>query len=163
MNLSNKLKKQAVSLGLCEKWTNGWGNPSKDELVEKYIKGIDFCIEHNYPGNDFIKKHFGVTAEKYGIFTDKFIELYNPDITVLNGSCVGSIVFDGYSVGTIYIRHDSNVRIVCRDQAFISIRLYDKAFVSLINDRAKVYLYQYGGGFCISGSEVVIRDKTIKV
>ena len=53
--ISLALKSEAVSLGLCQEWTSKWNNESKESLVEKYVKGIDFCIEHNYPSLAFMK------------------------------------------------------------------------------------------------------------
>ena len=46
-NLSDKMKEEAVSLGLCAQWTAEWkDNSSKDEMVDKFVTGIDFCIKH---------------------------------------------------------------------------------------------------------------------
>ena len=56
--LSEELKSQAIGLGLCEQWTNSWGNPSEQELINKFLHGIDFCIKHDYPTNEYIKKNF---------------------------------------------------------------------------------------------------------
>lgn len=54
--LSNTLKNRAILLGLCTEWTEGWGNPDKQGLIDKYLHGIDFCIKHDYPTVDFIEK-----------------------------------------------------------------------------------------------------------
>lgn len=57
--LSAKMKSQAVGLGLCQQWTDEWADgTSKDELVEKFVRGIDFCIEHNFPSCEVIRKEF---------------------------------------------------------------------------------------------------------
>ena len=57
--LNSKLKQRAVQLGLCTQWTSEWeSEESQDMLVKKYKRGIDFCIENNYPNNEFIKANF---------------------------------------------------------------------------------------------------------
>lgn len=43
--LSDKLKQKAISLGICEKGLNEWGNLDKYELCEMYIRYIDFCLQ----------------------------------------------------------------------------------------------------------------------
>jgi len=157
MNLSKELKRQAVSLGLCQEWTEGWGNPDKDELVQKYLNGIDFCIGHNYPSNEFIKQYFGEIAERNGVFTDTDIHLENIPLLVLNGACTGEVELNGYTVGTIYIRHDSEVRIIVKDYAIAFIRLYDKAKI-WVESESRAFVYQYGG--CCEGTgNIKVRDR----
>lgn len=160
MNVSNDLKRQAVALGLCEAWTNGWGSPTKEQLVDKYIDGLDFCIEHNYPSNEYIKQNFGEVAEKKGVFVDKkSIDLDNPTIVVMNGCCSGAIKVDEFNVSRINVRHESMIDINVYDHAKVSIFLYDNATINISNNGyGKVYVYQYGG--CIKHlGDVVIRDK----
>lgn len=44
-DLSRTLLTQAVSLGLCTQWTEQWGEPDQQGLIDKYLHGIDFCIK----------------------------------------------------------------------------------------------------------------------
>lgn len=82
--LSDKLKLKAISLGLCEEWTNGWGNPDKYELCEKYIRGIDFCLLNRFPSNEIIKKEFAGVREKFNIFVDDTnLFISNPKWSIL--------------------------------------------------------------------------------
>lgn len=55
--LSDKMKHEAVTLGLCAQWTAEWQDgTSKDEMVEKFVEGIDFCIQHNWPSVEVMKR-----------------------------------------------------------------------------------------------------------
>lgn len=160
MSVSKELKTQAIGLGLCEEWTDGWGNPTKEDLVDKYIEGLDFCIEHNYPSNEYIKKNFGEIAERKGVLVDKKnIDLDNPTFVVLNGDCEGTIKVDGFRVSRINVRHNSSTNIIVEEHAKVSIFLYDNANVTISNNGyEKAFVYQYGGDIVKSG-EVLVRDK----
>lgn len=165
MEKQEYLKQQAVGLGLCTQWQGEWGQPTDNELIQKYIRGIDFCIEHNYPSNDYIKSNFDVESlHRNGIFVDETINVgrNNPQrILVFNGRCVGSINVDGFSCRTIYIRGDSCINITAKGFSRTFIRVYDNARVNVIvNGGAKAFVYRYGGD--ISGSGYMLRDRKEK-
>lgn len=158
-NVSKELKNEAVSLGLCAEWTNEWGKPTKDELVEKYVRGIGFCIKHNYPSCEYMKKHFDGVMQNHGVFVDDTIELGNSRIVIANGKTSGRIIYDSYSVGTIYARHDSDLTIEVSGNAFVSIETYDNCNISVFQrDKAKVFIYDHGGSIEKSGN-VIIKDR----
>lgn len=131
-NLSETLKQQAVDLGLCRPWTEAWGNCDQQELIDKYKKGIDFCIDKQYPSNEFIKANFDRDLLNANlIFVDEHIRLDDAPsgIYILNGECSGSIRFAPWTAATVYVRHTSNVRIIAGDFAKVFVRLYDGAEV----------------------------------
>lgn len=158
MNVSEMLKEQAVNLGLCVAWAKEWGSPTKEQLVDMYIKGLDFCILHNYPSNEFIKNNFGKIAEDKGVFTDAKVDLLNPSITILNGNCTGQVVLTGFASRDIHVRHNSNVKIIVRDFAKAFVRVYDKGHAVIENESdSRSFLYQKGGTATVSG-DVKIRN-----
>ena len=131
-NLSETLKQQAVDLGLCRPWTEAWGDCDQQELIDKYKKGIDFCIDKQYPSNEFIKANFDRALLNANlIFVDEHIRLDDAPsgIYILNGECSGSIRFAPWTAATVYVRHTSNVRIIAGDFAKVFVRLYDEAEV----------------------------------
>lgn len=131
-NLSETLKQQAVDLGLCRPWTEAWGDCDQQELIDKYKKGIDFCIDKQYPSNEFIKANFDrALLNENLIFVDEHIRLDDAPsgIYILNGECSGSIRFAPWTAATVYVRHTSNVRIIAGDFAKVFVRLYDGAEV----------------------------------
>lgn len=153
MNVSEVLKEEAIKNGLCSTWTNEWGNPTKEDLVEVYIRGLDFCILNNYPSNEFIKEHFGKVAEDRGIFTDANVDLLNPKIVVLNGRCKGKIELTGFNSVDIHVRHESDVEIKVRDFAKAFVRVYDTAHALIDNEgNAQSFVYKKGGYATISGN-----------
>ncbi len=160
-NLSNDLKKEAIGLGLCEQWTAEWGNPDKDELVDKYVRGIDFCIEHDYPTVECIKANFSGVMEGHGVFADNILNLLNRSIAIINGECEGVINYDGYNTGRIYIRHKSDIHIITKGNSKVFISIYDDSKVTIeCSDNAKVYVYKYGGSVVFTGN-VIVRNKDL--
>ena len=131
-NLSETLKQQAVDLGLCRPWTEAWGDCDQQELIDKYKKGIDFCIDKQYPSNEFIKANFDRDLLNANlIFVDEYLDfdMMPSGIYILNGECSGSIRFAPWTAATIYVRHKSNVTIIADDFAKVFVRLYDEAEV----------------------------------
>ena len=129
-NLSETLKQQAVDLGLCRPWTEAWGDCDQQELIDKYKKGIDFCIDKQYPSNEFIKANFDRDLLNANlIFVDEYLDfdMMPSGIYILNGECSGSIRFAPWTAATIYVRHKSNVTIIADDFAKVFVRLYDAA------------------------------------
>lgn len=131
-NLSETLKQQAVDLGLCRPWTEAWGDCDQQELIDKYKKGIDFCIDKQYPSNEFIKANFDRDLLNANlIFVDEHIRLDDAlsGIYILNGECSGTIRFAPWTAATVYVRHTSKVKIIANDFAKVFVRLYDEAEV----------------------------------
>lgn len=163
MNVSETLKQEAIKLNLCETWTDQWGKPSLEELVDRYIRGLDFCILNNYPSNEFIKHHFGKIAEDKGVFTDAEVNLLNPEIAILNGKCTGTIELTGFASRDIHVRHDSKVKIIVRDFATAFIRVYDNAHAIVENETKtkKSFVYYKGGKATITGNVAVRYYKMV--
>lgn len=144
-NLSETLKQQAVDLGLCHPWTEAWGDCDQQELIDKYKKGIDFCIDKQYPSNEFIKANFDRDLLNANlIFVDEYLDfdMMPSGIYILNGECSGSIRFAPWTAATIYVRHKSNVTIIADDFAKVFVRVYDEADAEVVElDEAVIKMY----------------------
>lgn len=157
MNVSNMLKQEAMKNGLCGAWADDWGSPTKEQLVDMYIKGLDFCILHNYPSNEFIKQHFGEIAIQKGVYTDMKVDVLNPPVAILNGECFGTIVLTGFVSRDIHVRQNSKIKIIVRDFAKAFIRVYDNAHAIVENEsQSRCFLYKKGGAAKITG-DVLVR------
>lgn len=155
------MKNEAVSLGLCAQWTADWqDNSSKDEMVEKFVKGIDFCIGRNWPSTKDIKKYFGDVIHRHGVYVDENVDLTNPKITILNGECVGHINYSWMGNGEIYVRHGSSLYLKVKDFSKVFVNLHDDAELHVECDiNAKCFVYQYGGIVKSASGNVIIRDR----
>lgn len=154
------MKKEAVSLGLCAQWTAEWvDRTDKDAMAEKYVNGIDFCIAHDWPSVDEMKKHFDGVMQKHGVYADEHVVVTNPRITILNGRCDARISMDKYGAATIYVRHNSSLALVMRGQSKAFVHTYDNAEVTAdCQEHAKCFVYQHGGNVRAKGN-VTVRDK----
>lgn len=130
-NLSDILKKEAIERGLCAQWTAEWAdNSDQQTLIDKFVRGIDFCIDRNWPSNEFIKANFDCDLLNANlIFVDEYVDMdmAPSGIYVLNGDCTGRIRFAPWTAATVYVRHTSNVNIIASDFAKVFVRLYDSA------------------------------------
>lgn len=160
-NLSDKMKDEAVSLGLCAQWTAEWqDNSSKDEMVEKFVRGIDFCIGRNWPSAKDMKKYFGDVIHKHGVYVDENVELKNPKMVILNGECVAHVDYDWMDSGEIYARHDSSLYLNVKGFSRVFVNLLDGAELHIdCEDTAKVFVYQYGGKVVKVKGKAIIRDR----
>ncbi len=160
-NLSNKMKNEAVSLGLCAQWTAEWqDNSSKDEMVEKFVRGIDFCIGRNWPSTDVMKKCFGDVIHNHGVYVDENVVLKNPKTVVLNGECVANIEYEWMDSGEIYVRHNSSLYLKVKGLSRVFVNLHDDAEAHIeVEDSARVFVYQYGGKVVETKGDVIIRDR----
>lgn len=141
--LSEKLKDQAIGLGLCQEWTKGWGNPDKNDLCEKYIKGIDFCILNRYPSNELIKREFSNVRERYNIFVDdKNVFLTNPKWSIYNGKCDCTVTFMDCGIGEMYVKDESVLHLTALDNSIVYITLLDDAKIDIISSPySRVFVY----------------------
>ena len=146
--LNERLKRDARINGLCDQWYNSWGtNNNMQQLIDKYLRGLDFVCKRDFPSLSFIKENFSTEIlHSNNIFIDEDIQLKNPkNICVLNGQCTGSILFDGYSICDVYVRHNCDITIDCSKFSKVFINVYGKSKVRVCQkDIASVYIYIHG-------------------
>lgn len=146
MDKSKLLRALARKNGLCDKWFSEWSDEENDQrLIDKYIKGQDFCIEHNYPPLPMIRSVFSPEIlHKNHIYTDGEAYERNPKRYVIAlGDSLLNLRFDGFSVATVYARHSSTVSISVYERAIIDVRLFDNAKVEIkhLDARAKLNIF----------------------
>lgn len=164
MNKVNKeLRNKAVSLGLCDTWQKKWiKDKTPQQLIDMYKKGIDFCLESNYPDNKFIKENFTKDIlSKNNMFVDEDFYVLNPENDcVILGESQGKLIFDGYAVRDIYINGNADVEIEASDFAKIFVNVYDDAQVVVTQKKNSViHVYKHGTGEVLSVGNVTINRK----
>lgn len=164
MNKVNKeLRNKAVSLGLCDTWQKKWmKDKTPQQLIDMYKKGIDFCLESNYPDNKFIKENFTKDIlSKNNMFVDEDFYVLNPENDcVILGESQGKLIFDGYAVRDIYINGNADVEIEASDFAKIFVNVYDDAQVVVTQKKNSViHVYKHGTGEVLSVGNVTINCK----
>lgn len=170
MTLSKELAKQAKKKGICKEWHARLKSLSdRQAMVDMYLRGIDFCLKNDYPGNNFIKAHFGDIAPLNGVFVDNCIDVENRPKCVCLGQTFGKVMTNGFNVCEIFVKHDAEINVVAADNAFVMVDVFDNAVVNIhAQDRAKICVNQYGDGCTVNEiirepeSNVKIRVKTTK-
>lgn len=157
-----ELRRQARQLGLCNKWFNEWDlNSGYQELIDKYKKGIDFAMEHNFPSNEFIVENIDKEIlDKNNIYVNTEFYEYNPksDCVVLDSE--GKLIFGGFAVRDIYINGESDVEIEAADNSKIFVSIYGNPSVHIIQrGLAEVYTYNYGDGQITFSGNVNVKKK----
>ncbi len=127
--ISIELRNKARKFGLCDEWFNEWNETSsKQELIDKYIKGIDFALQHHYPSNQYIRDNFELELlRKNNILVDDERSLLNPRVAVILGNTKAKIRVNDLSRSVIYIRDNSVVDIIAKNNSFIIVHLFDNA------------------------------------
>ena len=160
MNISDKYKSKAIALGLCDQWKGEWkDNSSREELVEKFVNGNDFCIMHNFPSVQDMKNDFGDILNNFGVYADQNIQVKNKDFIMLCGKCEADIVVEDVFCD-IYIRHDSEAKISVSGSGRAFVRMYDNSYVDITSKMGgRAYVYDYCGATIRIDGNAVVRDR----
>lgn len=158
--LNTELKNQARHLGLCDEWTNLWNKDwSNEKMVERMYKGLDFCLQHHWPSNDFILKHFDQDFRRNAnVFVNDKYSINNPKESLILGKSDITARFNGANNGTIHIRDNSSVKLSAKNRSFVIVHLYENAYIDVEQfDRAKVVLIKH------SQKVTIIADRAITI
>ena len=159
--LNKELRDQARGLGLCDQWYKEWKkDESKQDLIDKYLRGIDFCIQHDYPDLEFVKENFeDDLLRKNGIIVDSEANETNKRKVVLLGNSTGNVIYTDFFTGSVYVRHSSNVNIETSGTSVVFVHAYENCRVKVMAaEQSKVFVYHYSGDIQTEGN-VVVREK----
>ena len=160
--LSTTLKKDAVLAGLCQQWTDEWADDStRDDLLDKYIRGIDFCLKHNYPAPDFIKQHFDADylCEK-GVYVDLVDNIQLKPVNIILGNSIIKAEVSS-NCNQIYACHNSELYLdVCyKTKIWVTVMDYAKVHINC-RKGSKVYLHKYSSSCFIEYvGDVSVKQK----
>lgn len=167
--LSLKLRSEADSLGLCKEWHNAWkDNSTEQELINKCLRGIDFCLQHKWPDTNFIRSHFDTATlrqnmiladDKYSLnlnkeWHDRCIRPY----AVLLGKSESNIRISCPSPVIIYLNDESQVKIFVHTHEMVRIEVRGNTNVEVLSDdfyRPDIQVVDY------STDSVVIAPKYV--
>jgi len=144
--LSQYILKKALKADICEPWAKMIANTdSVDALLAMYVKGIDFCLEKNFPDNDDLVNLGGDKLEQYGIYVDRIIDCPSNDFLVFLGRCNGLAIANGFAANQIFIKHECDMAIKVAENAFVVIDCFDSSKLELAaSGNSKVMVNVYG-------------------
>lgn len=162
--LNRELKEQAVNLGLCDDWTEMWNKDwDNDKLAERMYKGLDFCLKHHWPSNEFIKEHFDKDfLHRVGIIVDEKHSLMNIQKALILGSSEVTMRVNAWNHSDIYVRDESKVFLTAKNGSFVIVHLFDNASVNVsCLDKAHVTLIKHSDEVsCSYSGEVKVKSTT---
>lgn len=116
---------------LCKEWTNEWDDESSiDVLLDKFVRGHDFCIKNDYPPLDFCRKNFRKEdLRRHNIYLDDVVDIRGAKsgYYIFLGNCIGEFEIHGYGVATIYMRHDSIVNVTALGASRVFVSYYENS------------------------------------
>lgn len=158
--LNRELKSQAVHLGLCKEWQKSWEKDwSKEKMVERMYKGLDFCLKHHWPSNDFITRHFDLGfLRQSNVFVNDKYSVCNPKQSLVLGSSEITFRYNAWGNGSIHVRDNSSAKIYAKNKSFVIVHLYEKAHVEAEQtDKATIVFIKH------SQDVTIIADSKIKI
>ena len=142
MELSDLLFKEAINQGLCQDWQQAWKGDFSS-LMDMYKRGMDFCVKHDYPSLEILRRYLKGKTEDYNIFIDSHEEvtLFSDTAVALGDSKLKIWVAD-YGVLNLYLRHESVADIFCAPNSIVFVETYENSVLK-VHNTTKVSVYQY--------------------
>lgn len=147
MSIGKELARKAKQKGICQEWHKELKTTEdKEKLVEMYIRGIDFCLANDYPSNDYIRNNFVGVMERYGVHLDEEILIRNERKVIALGKCTGNVEVSGYTTSEVFLKHESDLRLIAKDNAFVMVDIFDDSTLFIkASGNSKVVVNRYGG------------------
>lgn len=161
--INSELRQQAIALGLCEQWQGEWKSTWKpEELVERFFRGINFCVKNHYPNKDFLTKNFDKKfLRSNNIVVDDEYSILNPQQALITGASKSNIRFNGLSSGRIHIQGDSSVKLNAKNRSNVIAHIWDNAQIEIqIEDMANVLVIRHSKeALVIANDNIPVKDR----
>lgn len=169
MKLVQELLKCGQQKGMCHKFQRELvGDLSYQRIAELYFKGMDFCVKADYPSLEFcrsIQEHLPEVA-KHGVYVDAEVQdLHNVEKLCFLGDCKALVSYNGFSVGLMYARHNTQAAVNVSDNAILRIDAFENTHlvVAVAGNNAEVVVNLYGDASVETigtGIKVIHKNKT---
>lgn len=162
--LRKELADEAKAKGICSEWYEFILNaPSKERLVNLFIKGQDFCEENNYPSPK-LRAEFADIRNRYGVFcADDIIAARSQRTVIAFDKAKGKAEYDNFDVGSVSARGNSEIHITARNNALVVVSISEGAKAEITaSDKARVSVILHGGECKTQATEqanIKITDK----
>lgn len=152
--LRKRLAAEAKAAGICAEWLEKIkAAPSREYLLQLFIKGLDFAILNDFP-SDELAAEFNDIAPHFGIFINRpgDWETEGKKRVIARDTSMEFITFRGYEVGEVYALRGSRLTIRALGNALVAVTVEPGAYVETWMGRdARVTIYDHGG-------EIYTRD-----
>lgn len=151
-------KTKALSIGLCEPYSNEWLFDTS--LVERYVKGISWCMPRMYPSLKDMEDYDKELLEN-DVYNSKVVDLILTGDTYILNNSHGIVEIVDWNVSRIYVGLDSVVKIKAGGNSILYVDSYDNSNIQIeASDLARVVVHQYGNSAIqVLCGKVIIKDR----
>ena len=161
--LNDRLRKAAISCGLCDQWQQDWQYDwTPETMVSRFFRGIDFFFDKRFISNDDIKNLFDKDfLRRNGIIVDDQYSLLNPKYAAILGKGTSTIRMNAYNGGTVYVADNSQVKIIASGNAFVMVHVLGNAQIDTEQkDKASIIVLRHSNGCKVTASgNVRVKDE----
>lgn len=137
-NLIKQIHRAAVELGACAKFT---GQESLLDIIELLYspQGREFCISHEFPTIDVLRKFKRLGVDRYGIYIDAgTINVREREKVFLIGNTQARISCSQTQRYECYLMHGAFARIAAHDYACVHVEHDTQSIAQVeLNDNAR--------------------------
>ena len=143
MELQERIRRDGIALGMCEKYRDNWGEPDIQGLCRFFHAGQDFCIENNFPQLELLQEYADDIAP-HGIWAKDGASINQRHVVSVGASKVS---VETNIITSIYARHDSTVKLILNEGAHCYITALDncKVIVEKKHPKSRLCMSFYSG------------------
>ena len=155
--LNNTLREEGRFLGMCDEFYNEKWDYSPEQLVQRMFKGIDFCLKHHWPSNEFIKRNFKRDfLRSQGVFVDDEYSICNVQESLVLGGSRIRYRYSGNYYGNIRVRDLSMAEVTARGDGLVILHLFERACAKVEqSEKAKVAVIKHSPNVIVTASDGV--------
>ena len=161
-SLNTILRKEAVSLGICDKVLDAWRTDMRDgALIELGYRNIDFLLKHHWPSNETLKgawpKDF---LRSNAVIVDDRWSLNNPESSLVLGSSKATLRYNGWNIGRVYVRDSSQIVVSAKNKSTVFVHAFEKAWIFTEQyDEARIIIIRHSDSAVVTQSCGIARVK----
>lgn len=157
--LRKALAAEAKKAGICKEWHEKiLTAPSREYLLQLFIKGLDFATLHDFP-SDKLAAEFNDIAPHFGIFINR--EGTWPATSkkhVIARDAIVTATYTGFDVAEVYALHGAGVQVKATGYAIVSVTIEDGGkVVAEATEHAQVKIFHHGGEITSKGNVNIIN------
>ena len=158
--LRKELADEAQKAGICQEWLEKIkAAPSREYLLQLFIKGLDFAILHDFP-SDRLAAEFNDIAPHFGIYINRegSWPAEGKKRVIARDAVVMPATFVGFDVAEVYALRGSGVQVKATGYAVVAVTVEDGAQVEAeASEHAQVKIFHHGGQIKTRGAVKIIN------
>lgn len=147
---------------MCANFQQMWpDNAPNDYLIALFLKGINFCMEKDFPSVSYIKEHFSrqeLAARNIFVEGDVSLSNVSSPVVILGKGTSAKLSFDELHVYQVFVSQGAKVVVSANGLAKVKVYAYSSASVFFCNNSAsRQYAYQYGSAAVAVKGDIAVR------